>query len=257
MTDVDKNQILYVSPGYETIWGRSCESLYASPRTWMESIHPDDRERVETAMRSRQLSGGYDEEYRIVRPTGGIRWIRDRAYPIRESGGDVHRVVGTAADISNRKQAELRLGLQHAVTAVLAEATASSETNIRILETLGRGLQGDLAELWTVDATGTLLRCADVWHSPGQEFGPYSAASRHLTFEKGKGLPGSVWASGHAEWTADFAADPRYQRREHPERLSSRGWFGFPIKIRNETLGVVEVFSTRTTRRSRRTWLPC
>src|SRR3989304_3963766 len=46
MTDPAKNEMLYVSPAYETIWGRSCDDLYASPHSWLEAIHPEDRERV-------------------------------------------------------------------------------------------------------------------------------------------------------------------------------------------------------------------
>ena len=49
MTDPSKNQMLYVSPAYEKIWGRSCASLYENPTAWLEAIHPEDRERVRHA----------------------------------------------------------------------------------------------------------------------------------------------------------------------------------------------------------------
>ena len=106
ITDPTKNQMLYVSPAYEEIWQRSCESLYASPWTWLEAIHEADRERVRTALRDKQLQGLYDEQYRIVRPDGDIRWIHDKAFPIRDQEGRVYRVVGVADDISDRKRAE-------------------------------------------------------------------------------------------------------------------------------------------------------
>jgi diguanylate cyclase (GGDEF)-like protein/PAS domain S-box-containing protein len=108
VTDPAKNRMHYISPAYEDIWQRSCESLYASPWTWMEAIHEDDRERVRTAIRERQLQGTYDEEYRIVRPDGSIRWIRDKAFPLRDQDGQVYRLVGVADDISERKRAEDR-----------------------------------------------------------------------------------------------------------------------------------------------------
>ena len=84
LSDTSKNAILYISPAYESIWGRSCESLYLSPRSWLEAIHPDDRERVLAGALTKQAVGTYDEEYRIVRPDGSIRWIRDRAFPVRD-----------------------------------------------------------------------------------------------------------------------------------------------------------------------------
>ena len=116
ITNPAKNEMIYISPAYEEIWGRTCESLYASPLNWVEAIHSDDRERVlETAL-SKQISGQYDEVYRIVRPDGSHRWIHDRAFPIRDDSGNVYRVVGIADDITERKLAETRLAtLVHAV----------------------------------------------------------------------------------------------------------------------------------------------
>lgn len=104
LSDSDKNQVLYVSPAYERIWGRTCDSLRASPRNWMEAIHPDDRARVMTAAIDRQALGTYDEEYRILRPDGSERWIRDRAFPIPDSTGKVTRIAGVADDITERKK---------------------------------------------------------------------------------------------------------------------------------------------------------
>lgn len=106
MTDCAKNEMLYISPAYERIWGQTCQSLYDKPRTWIESILQDDRERVFQAAITKQAAGTYDEEYRIVRPDGGMRWIHDRAFPIRNSAGEAYRIVGVAEDITERKKLE-------------------------------------------------------------------------------------------------------------------------------------------------------
>jgi PAS domain S-box-containing protein len=116
ITNPAKNEMIYISPGYEEIWGRTCESLYASPMGWVEAIHPDDRERVLESALTKQTSSHYDEVYRIVQPAGSHRWIHDRAFPIRDDSGEVYRVVGIAEDITERKLAETRLAtLVHAV----------------------------------------------------------------------------------------------------------------------------------------------
>src|SRR6187200_855782 len=94
LSDTLKNEVLYVSPAYRSIWGRSCESLYRLPRSWLEAIHTEDRERVLQAALTKQMAGTYDEEYRIVRPDGSMRWIRDRAFPIHDSAGAVWRIAG-------------------------------------------------------------------------------------------------------------------------------------------------------------------
>lgn len=106
MTDPAKNQMLYVSPAYEKIWGQSCHSLYASPQNWLASIHPEDRERLLQAAVTKQKRGDYDETYRIIRPDGAIRWIHDRAFPISNAAGEVYRLVGTAEDITENRQLE-------------------------------------------------------------------------------------------------------------------------------------------------------
>ncbi|MCF7786177.1 MAG: PAS domain S-box protein [Prosthecobacter sp.] len=109
ITDTAKHQVLYISPAYEHIWGRSCASLQSSPQNWVESIHQDDRERVQQAVATQQIAGTYDEEYRIIRPDESLRWIRDRAFPLCDAQGVIYRVVGVAQDITERKRSRDQL----------------------------------------------------------------------------------------------------------------------------------------------------
>jgi len=104
MTNPEKTEMTYISPGYEAIWGRSCGSLYASPRSWLDAIHPEDRDRVLQAAPTKQVGGTYVEEYRIVRPDGSVRWILDRAFPIKDREGKVYRIAGVAEDITDWKK---------------------------------------------------------------------------------------------------------------------------------------------------------
>jgi len=109
VTDTAKQRMLYVSPAYEKIWGRPREELYRSAGLWLEAVHPDDRERVRAAALTRQASGGYDEAYRIVRPDGTVRWIQDRAFPVRNESGQVERLAGSARDITEQRRLEEQL----------------------------------------------------------------------------------------------------------------------------------------------------
>jgi len=113
LSTTDKSHMIYVSPAYETIWGRSRQSLYDSPRDWLDAVHPDHREQVLQAALAEQQTGTYDKEYRIVRPDGGVRWIRDRAFPVRDAGGEIYRIAGIAEDITLRKEAEEALKRSH------------------------------------------------------------------------------------------------------------------------------------------------
>jgi len=110
LTDALKTEVLYVSPGCQAIWGLSAATMSADPHSWSDAIHPDDRQRVLAAVQTKQITERYDEEYRIVRPDGTIRWIRDRAFPVRGDDGEIIRIAGVAEDITERKHAtdELR-----------------------------------------------------------------------------------------------------------------------------------------------------
>jgi len=108
ISDPDGRVKQYVSPGYEEIWGQTCASLQHDPRSWLQSIHPEDQSRVAEAL-VKQVWGEYDEEFRVERPDGSIRWVHDRAFPVRDQSGKVTRIVGIAADITKEKQTEEQL----------------------------------------------------------------------------------------------------------------------------------------------------
>jgi PAS domain S-box-containing protein len=118
-------QCLYVSPAYATIWGRSCQSLYSSPQSWMEALHPQDKERVQEEGARMAFEKITDWTYRIVRPDQSIRWIRDRIFPVRDARGAVVRFAGIAEDITDRKRAEQALReSQERLQSFFAGATA-------------------------------------------------------------------------------------------------------------------------------------
>ena len=98
--------VLYVSPAYEKIWGRSCQSLYDNFQTLEDSIHPDDRKRNVEAMDGGEDAGPREDEFRIMRPDGDIRWIRSRSYPVRDEHGRILRHAGISEDITEAKTAD-------------------------------------------------------------------------------------------------------------------------------------------------------
>jgi PAS domain S-box-containing protein len=105
MVKADLSEIIYVSPSYETVWGRSCASLYNNPQSWMDYIHPLDIERIQTVIGQRG-DAGHTLEYQIIRPDGTVRWMRDRRFSVRERNGQVDAIAGIAEDITESKSAE-------------------------------------------------------------------------------------------------------------------------------------------------------
>jgi PAS domain S-box-containing protein len=118
--DPVSDRIIYISPSYEKISFSSADKAYGHQAAFLDVIHPEDRARLLASLPKRVL-GTYDEEYRIRRPDGTVRWIRDRAFPIRSKAGDVYRVAGIADDITGRKQ----------VAEALSEAKVAAEAASR------------------------------------------------------------------------------------------------------------------------------
>ena len=106
MLDSKGERCLYVSPGYEEICGRTCESLYERLASWTEGIHPDDRAAMIRNIEQRRDGVFADLELRIVRPDGAVRWIRNRPFPIKDENGRISRIAGLMEDITERKLAE-------------------------------------------------------------------------------------------------------------------------------------------------------
>lgn len=104
----DVKRPLYISPAYEDIWGRPSKSVYNNQHSFWDAIHPDDRERVLDSLGTRGKKEVL-EVYRIKRPDGSIRWIRERSFPILDGSGRLDRIVGIAMDVTEEKQREEQL----------------------------------------------------------------------------------------------------------------------------------------------------
>ena len=102
LRDLHSSRFIYVSPAYEPLFGRTCESLRDDPRSWMEAIHPDDRERVAGEIGVEGAPTPFDVEFRIVRPDGSERSVRTRGFPVRDADGAAYRLAGIVEDITER-----------------------------------------------------------------------------------------------------------------------------------------------------------
>ena len=102
----DFKRVLYLSPAYERITGRSPQGRYRDEdyQSFLDSIVPEDREKMARIMR-RGAEAEFDVEFRVARPDGSVRWFRDRGFPIRDQSGRIYRIAGIATDITERKLA--------------------------------------------------------------------------------------------------------------------------------------------------------
>jgi len=116
MSSPEKDAMSFVSEAYEDIWGRSTESLLAAPESFVDAVHPDDRDRVEAALAQQRTDpDDYEETYRVVQPDGEVRWVRDHSSGVYDEDDELTRIVGVATDITERKERRQELQLKNRV----------------------------------------------------------------------------------------------------------------------------------------------
>jgi PAS domain S-box-containing protein len=147
---VSHGQVIYVSPAYERILGRSPQQLYANPQDWLDAIHPTDQARIRAALAG-FAQADFDEQFRIVRPNGETRWMHHRVFPIYDTQGNLYRIAGIVEDISERKWAEEALQASELLYRTLGEAVPdfvwSADANEQV----------DYVNLRWVEYTGTVM----------------------------------------------------------------------------------------------------
>ena len=139
ITALQPERVLYTSPSFERIWGLNVEDLYKNPRLWTETIHPDDRARVNQTF-SDWIAGAnvsyHDVEYRILTPDGDVRWIHERGVLTLRDDGTPIRVSGISTDITGAKQA--RQALDHAFTEIQGLKDRLQQENIALREEVAK-----------------------------------------------------------------------------------------------------------------------
>lgn len=165
LADPERGELLYVSPAFEAVWGIPCEALHEAPSRWNEALLPADRPRLpEPFFAGRPGDASRELDYRIRRPDGAVRWIRDRRFAWRDAAGHVVRVGGIAEDVTARRQDaahrdaarmpasegflavivhELRSPLNaiHGWTHVLRHGGGHAAAQLRALEAIERSVQ--------------------------------------------------------------------------------------------------------------------
>jgi diguanylate cyclase (GGDEF)-like protein/PAS domain S-box-containing protein len=127
--------ITYISPAYDQIFGRQRQQVYDQPTAWIESIYPEDRERVFSVLAESQQGVETKVEYRIMRPDGSVRWISTLTFPVHDSNGKLVRMVGILEDITERKEkAEALRDAHEELNVALKELKKQSQDAAKLSE---------------------------------------------------------------------------------------------------------------------------
>jgi PAS domain S-box-containing protein len=265
LANLDHTEVLYVSPAYEEVFGRTRESLYREPRSWVEAIHPEDRDRVRVALYDNRDGRELEETYRVVRADGSIRWIRDRGFPIRDGSGQPYRFAGVAQDITARRQAEdERARLLESETTARADAEAALE-RLRAIDTITDsalvhlGLEELLQELLARvrRALDTDSACVLLLDETGKALYPAAVAGyTHPNFAAirvrlGTEVSGRIAAEGRPlivddYWTEDLTGIEGVPVAD--VLAVTRSVMGVPLRTGDKVVGVVAVNTSRPRR---------
>jgi PAS domain S-box-containing protein/putative nucleotidyltransferase with HDIG domain len=243
-------ETLYVSPAYDTIWGRSRHELLETPLAWMDAIHPDDRAMVERVL-AEHPDGDDQVEFRVIRPDGSLRWIRGRGFPIRDESGTPFRVVGNACDITDRKLAEEtlraseerlkchfeRLSALRAIDSAILGIMDLRLTLNLIVEQAVAGLTSHAARVLMLNPDAHLLKSAAAR-------GFRSHRSMHVEIRLGDGFAGQV-ALRREPLAIENLAEVDCTDN-NPELIEAEGFVEYhavPLISKGIVKGVLEVFS--------------
>jgi len=167
MLDPAAGEVLYVSPRYDEIWGRPHQTLYDAPTSWPDTIVDEDRAQALLALRSLHTEDSYDIGFRIVRPDGAMRWIRNRGFAIRDADGRLTRIAGISEDLTERHLDEqrvqlhlARIGLLDQITRAIAERHDMDSVMRVVVLRLEHDLPADFAWVATCDPEPTELTVA-------------------------------------------------------------------------------------------------
>jgi PAS domain S-box-containing protein len=245
MMDADTQEVTYVNQAYVTLTGHSVESLRTNPSSYRDLIHTEDRIRVLSKLREVASSGTFDEEFRYIRADGIARWIWAKGFPVR-ADGVTRWLVGTAQDITSRKQAETQIA-QHldAAEAARAEAEALRKSTLAlsqnlamdsVLDTLLKCISElvpfDKATVLFVEDGSELMVAREAPRIVPKRIGLTLSASEHtllqrLLFEKKPIL------------LPDVSREQAWRDAEPFDHLQS--WLGIPLVAAGRVLGILSL----------------
>ena len=253
LLDAETKRLVYVNQAYETITGRSLESIRDNPSSYQEMFHPEDRLRVLTRLNDATRTGELDEEFRIVRPDNQIRWISVRGFPMRDSTGVIRNLVGISQDVTARKSAEEQMakGLLTAESSraeadAFRKITLALTQNLRmdcvldtLLESLLQLIPCESARILLVEADTRLFVEREVQHSESGRHPPKCPDTLDATDIR---FLMRVLTTKKSVLVPDTAEEPQWSDFRGHAHLGS--WLCVPLIADQQVLGLLSLGGT-------------
>jgi diguanylate cyclase (GGDEF)-like protein/PAS domain S-box-containing protein len=235
---VNKAWEAYFGVPRQAFLGKSVHDLYPDDPATAQRLHADDQKLWDHP-------GTRSYETTITTPDGGMRNTIYYKATFTGEDGHVAGLIGTIVDITARKQAELRLALEHAVAQLLSNTDRSDEKVVHVIGVIGEALGCACGAYWSANQLEQVMVCVDTWSVPSAEIEEFAASNRQFRhpLHMSGGLFMRVLQSGKPVWVDDVTQDRAFRRAPLAVKAGLRGAFAFPVRAGADILGVMEFFS--------------
>lgn len=200
---VSPPRIIFINRAYEHTWGRLRSEVLNDYSAWIEAIHPDDRERIRKEMtRIWETGEAHDLEFRIVRPDGAVRWLRNqtRIGKVGESFA-----IGIAEDVTEAHLTRSSLAAQHEVLQSIAGGARLQETLELCCRAYSRVFRGVRASVLLLGPDRRVIQIVAPSFSD-----TYGEAVKGFSVDRPIGTCGAAMYFGHLVVSSDLTSDPAW-----------------------------------------------
>ncbi len=237
------------SPEYYDINGLD-PTTPASQASFLESVHPEDREQVVSAVAAAlENRKRIDVQYRIEHPERGVRWIAARGRTTFGDDGRALRTTGIVLDITDRKRAEAALEFLSEAGNVLS-VLVDIESTVQSVARLAVRFVADYCVVSMIDDLGRIQRMAYAHRNVAQESLLRKALELNpLDWDSGGPVVGvlrSMQPVLMSEVSPEYldAISPSTEHRRTLAELNPVSWMIVPLLVREKVIGAITFVST-------------
>ncbi|RUR18724.1 EAL domain-containing protein [Legionella sp. km535] len=241
---VDSNELTYVSPAFEKIYGQSLDSLYQAPDSWLNMIIPEDRPRILDAIE--QIKRGASNiivEIKILRADGVICQISDQIFPLKDSNGEVLAILGVATDVTAKYNLMMHQQLLAELHKNLSETQDISIFSQNILKAICQAIGYDIGEFWLLDDKDNTLTCLANWLKDDLAIKPKSLKTLYLNTESEQAFQIKCLRQRTIQYSVDPVNLNHLYQNTKGQELNLKEVVGIPLMVSEQTIGVMSFYN--------------
>lgn len=245
-TTSNLDKVIYISPGYEEIWGKSTESIYLNPCSWQENILDEDKAKVAhfvSQIKETQSNGTI--EYRIKRPDGAIRNIYNKTICLKDDEGQLTHLIGIASDITEYLQSKKGITLEYSLSRILERDSSPIQVMPQVLQLVCEIFEWEMGEFWLMDENMQHLRNVHIWPRRDRNFAKLEKISINHIIKSNEDLPGRALTTRDVCWVGDYELHTVPARAKLVLKLQLRNAISIPLLYQNNVVGVMNFLSQR------------